>query len=308
MKFEKVWNITKEIISSDTFNYWFSIDANHIVKVYPVDIEYKSVGSESIGMFNYDNINEYKDILNINIFPAEIVGPIIMDFQNFIEGRPDGALIPMLDYTCGESISPTIRYDTLLNSCVYCNFDFGLVAKFADNRRYNAANKVMNWLHSTDFFIAPASTQYHESYSGGLFVHTKHVIDNVYQLIKTPIYNNVDIPAAITCAIVHDWCKINLYESFNKNVKNDAGDWIQVEGFKHKEPTIPLGHGETSLWMAGKFFNLSLEQACAIRWHQGRWHVCDDEKNDLQAANERYPMVHLLQFADQLAITNYANN
>lgn len=45
--------------------------------------------------------------------------------------------------------------------------------------------------------------------------------------------------------------------------------------------------------------------ALAIRWHMGRWNVVDSEVNDLQTANENYPMVHMIQFADQLSIVNY---
>ena len=54
-----------------------------------------------------------------------------------------------------------------------------------------------------------------------------------------------------------------------------------------------------------KFFKLSQEEALAIRWHMGEYNVADNEMNELHYANENYPLVFLLQFADRLSITNY---
>ena len=36
------------------------------------------------------------------------------------------------------------------------------------------AAELLEWLESTDFFEAPASTHYHGSYPGGLVEHTRH--------------------------------------------------------------------------------------------------------------------------------------
>ena len=53
--------------------------------------------------------------------------------------------------------------------------------------------------------------------------------------------------------------------------------------------------------------DLTLPEACAIRWHMSTWRVAGDEKDEIQKANEDFQLVHLIQFADQLSITNYAN-
>ena len=117
----------------------------------------------------------------------------------------------------------------------------------------------------------------------------------------------IDLAQAITVALVHDWCKINLYTEFQKNVKNDVtGNWDSITAYRHNSDfMIPLGHSEASLWMAQKFFKVNLEMASAIRWHMGKWRACDDEKNELQYANEKFPLVHLIQFADQLSLVKY---
>ena len=36
------------------------------------------------------------------------------------------------------------------------------------------ADKLLEWLKSTDFFTAPASTRFHGAYPGGLEIHRDH--------------------------------------------------------------------------------------------------------------------------------------
>ena len=168
-------------------------------------------------------------------------------------------------------------------------------------------DRCMNWLEGTDFFVCPASTRYHGSYEGGLLEHSMQVVDVIRMLHDNNIFRQkVSLDTAVLCALTHDWCKIGLYEPYMRNVKDDNGNWVQKQEYKRSENIMmPLGHGVTSFYLVSRFFKLSNEEAAAIRWHQGVWNVCDMEQNDLQAANERWPLVHLLQFADQLSITSY---
>lgn len=166
---------------------------------------------------------------------------------------------------------------------------------------------ILEWLSGTDFFQAPASSQYHESIPGGLCIHTLKVIDKIKDLLKCDTFSTVNIEDAVLVALVHDWCKIGNYESYIRNVKDDAtGQWRQVTAFRTKSTRMAsFGHGVSSMYLAMKFFLLTHEEALAIRWHQGRWNVCREEMNEIQQSNEQYPLVHLIQFADQLSITNY---
>ena len=165
-----------------------------------------------------------------------------------------------------------------------------------------------HWLEMTDFFSAPASSHYHEAFVGGLCYHTLKVVNNVYGLWGAFMPgSDINVEDAVLVALVHDWCKIGLYESYTKNVKNDeTGTWEKQAAFRRKsEFYVPLGHGVSSYFLASRFFRLSLEEIAAIRWHMGRWNVSDEEVNEFQQANETFPMVHLIQFADQLSITKY---
>lgn len=169
-------------------------------------------------------------------------------------------------------------------------------------------NKCVEWLRSTDFYKAPSSTRYHDCVEGGLCRHTLNVVGNIKDLMKIDKWKDIVDPAsAILVALVHDWCKINLYESYMRNVKNeDTGVWEKKLSYRTKgDPMMNLGHGVSSMYLAQVFFKLSVEEALAIRWHMGEYNVADNEMNDLHRANEKYPLVQLLQFADRLSIVQY---
>ena len=167
---------------------------------------------------------------------------------------------------------------------------------------------VLAWLDTTDFYTAPASTRYHEAYAGGLVEHTLKVVENIINLNRLDKFSTVAPSSAVLCAIVHDFCKIGKYEPYAKNVKDDpTGQWVKTTAYKYRyEIMVPLGHGETSMYLASKFFNLTVAEAVAIRQHMGKW-AAETSYNvsDLQYANENHPIVLLLQFADQLAIVKY---
>ena len=166
----------------------------------------------------------------------------------------------------------------------------------------------IEWLRNCRFYDCPASTKYHEAFPGGLVLHSLRVAEMAKQLSGIPAFaDKVELHSAVLCALVHDWCKIGMYESFMRNVKDDNGNWTQVQSYKTSgEFVIPAGHGVSSYFLASRFFRLTPEEVLAIRWHMGTWRVANDEVNELQTSNEKFPLVHLIQFADQLSITDYA--
>lgn len=169
-----------------------------------------------------------------------------------------------------------------------------------------AFGPMIDWLRTTDFYTAPASTQYHDSVPGGLLVHSLKVYNKMLSLLKVSDFSKVDVAKATVAALVHDWCKIGYYESYTRNVKNEqTGQWEKVPSFKVNQTGIPMGHGATSMYLATRMMRLNIEQALAIRHHMGRWNCADVEQSELQTANAKYPMVYLIQFADQLACVDY---
>lgn len=167
-------------------------------------------------------------------------------------------------------------------------------------------DRLMSWMSLTDFFTAPASTRFHGSFEGGLCEHHIDVYNETVDLLTLDKFKDVNPVSAYLVALVHDFCKIGVYESYMRNVKNEeTGRWEQVQAFRYDKPQYPFGHGVTSMYLISQFIRLTREEALAIRWHMGSWRCVRDEFSELQDANERYPLVLLLQFADQLSITGY---
>jgi len=232
-------------------------------------------------------------------FPVSDKQQIESDFEVF-KGRPEHAVGHEIafDNMCAET------YEELIIGCILSRY---FTERTSDPDVFiPSAMKALEWLRGTDFYTAPASTVYHESYSGGLLTHTFKAYNRGLGLLNIDQFNRVSVVSYATCILCHDWCKIGLYEPYQKNVKNEATNtWSKELAFKRNQTGIPLGHGVASMFLASKFFKLTPAEALAIRWHQGVWNCCEAEFNELQKANEEHPLVHLIQFADQLAIVKY---
>lgn len=167
-------------------------------------------------------------------------------------------------------------------------------------------DKFYRWITKTDFFTAPASTRFHGSYEGGLVEHHIDVYNEVIDLISLPKFKDCDPVSAYLVSLVHDFCKIGLYDPYYRNVKNDeTGQWERVQAYKYDKPQYPFGHGVASMYIAQQFLRLTREEALAIRWHMSEYNCCDNEQSELQEARDRYPLVLLLQTADRFSITAY---
>lgn len=184
------------------------------------------------------------------------------------------------------------------------------------------ADKLLEWLKTTDFFSAPASTRFHLAREGGLAEHSLHVYERLRMLFMREFTNGVlptpeqDESIAV-CGLLHDVCKVNVYQKEPKNrktydpdkvaaaepwqVKHDAlGDfvWETVMGYKF-EDSLPYGHGEKSVYIISGFMRLSREEAMAIRWHMG-FSDNDFKGGGFSVGNafEKYPLALLTHVAD----------
>lgn len=167
--------------------------------------------------------------------------------------------------------------------------------------------RVFDWLESAGFYVGPSSTQYHDAFPGGNLFHHMTAIDYIKELWTLPtFYTRVRIEDAVFVTSVHDWCKIDAYESYTKKLPNPkTGNWEPTTCYKYKDNLMPLGHGVSSMFLASKFFRMSNAEALAIRWHMGAYRCVESETHEMYQAVEKYPLVLMLQFADQLATTNY---
>lgn len=176
---------------------------------------------------------------------------------------------------------------------------------FSQTIHREGSEELLRYLTSPtcDFFTAPASTKYHLSYEGGLVEHSL----NVYYCLKDYLarqkarteYELVfsDETIAIV-ALLHDLCKINIYQKSSRNVKDKTGAWVQVPSYEYNDP-LPYGHGEKSVYIISGFMKLSREEAFAIRYHMGFSDT--DDKQNVGSAFEKFPLGLALSIADMEA-------
>lgn len=155
---------------------------------------------------------------------------------------------------------------------------------------------------STDFFTAPASTRFHNNFSGGLAQHCLNVYENFKSLLEI---KGVEMSedSIIICALLHDLCKCNTYIVETRNRKNDQGQWEKYNIWAtNKDVDIPLPHSSRSIAIIRKFIKLSIKEELTIFYHMGPYGGEDYEyRNMLKAANEKYPQTVLFYVADTIA-------
>lgn len=170
---------------------------------------------------------------------------------------------------------------------------------------------IIEWLRNNDFYKAPASTKYHESFHGGLLLHSLRVYNRMIELTGLKCFGKVNIASATLVCLTHDWCKIGKYEPYFKNEKNPKTQlWEEKLAYKCSDKYLGLGHGPQSLMMLSQFCNtqatsLSFDEMAAIRWHMQTYDVTSYDINDLNHCCNKIPLVLLTQFADQLAAGDY---
>jgi len=279
-----------EIVPRSSFAVWFKRSAKRDYiewEVYTNTMDHKLIGRmEDDAIIHLDISEIYTDELVLREFDA---------FKN----RPE--------YSVGEGVSIIDLTHSFELANMYNNLLTGAMLIEADTDDVlPKIERCLNWLNTTDFYVAPGSTIYHDAEPQGLIKHTLRVYNKLLELMMLPTFSQVKLYEAVIVALTHDWCKLNVYEQYKKNVKDEiTGQWEQVDAYKYRGPQLPMGHGTTSMFMVMKFMKLTTEQALALNWHMGHWRCNDDDVNDLQCANETYPLVHLLQFADQLSIVKY---
>ena len=163
---------------------------------------------------------------------------------------------------------------------------------------------LVDWLHTTDFYTAPASTKYHGACERGLLYHSLVVHD-----CAVTMYNKLystegwgSIASVIIASLLHDICKANCYSVYQKNVKKD-GIWVQEDAYKFDEQFCFGGHGSKSVYLAQQFIELTPEEATAINCHMGFTNA--DNINAISNAYQNCPLAWLIHVADEMATFIY---
>jgi len=167
-------------------------------------------------------------------------------------------------------------------------------------------DKMLGFMNKKGFFDDPASRQYHLAFKGGLVLHSW----NVYQILKRVAKKIPEQPISpdkiFLCGALHDLCKMCFY---GKNWKWYKGEdtnnrWTKRDVWK-VEDQYPLGHGEKTLFIIQQFIKVSVEEACALRWHMGYFdpgaHFFFPSGAAINRAWEQYPLARVVHIADMMS-------
>ena len=168
------------------------------------------------------------------------------------------------------------------------------------------ADKFLEFLKSTDFFKAPASTKFHSNFEGGLVEHSVKAYRRYVKIVESEYgadYLNKDgmMETLAIIALLHDVCKVNTYKIEQRNVKVD-GAWVQKPFYAYDDP-LPYGHGEKSVYMISGFMRLTREEAMAINWHMGAYDAREvgNKMYTSSKAFALFPLAFLFHMADMMA-------
>ena len=165
------------------------------------------------------------------------------------------------------------------------------------NIHREGADRLLEWLQTTDFFTAPASTRYHCACPAGLVMHSINVYEVMMEKHFDPETDSAESFAL--CALLHDVCKAQFYKVSSRNVKNErTGQWEKVPYYVI-EDAFPYGHGEKSVFLIELFLLIKPAEATAIRWHMGGFDDAARGGNfSISVAYDKYPIAVKLHLAD----------
>ena len=207
---------------------------------------------------------------------------------------------------------------------------FQIIELLRSTGRKNIEN-LIDYLLESDFFIAPASTKFHNCFMGGL---AKHCLD-VYYIFKEKCekYNiNIPFDSIIITGLQHDNCKIACYiiseeeatisqmryiakltdqnsENLIGIIKNKSHASAVIEHLLKKQDkkiieaknnynyndNYPIGHGEKSVIILQKYIELTEQEIMLIRFHMN---IFNDDVKLINQAVKLYPECILLFTAD----------
>lgn len=176
---------------------------------------------------------------------------------------------------------------------------------FSESITREGADKLLEYIcsKSSDFFTAPASAKYHNSYKSGLVEHSIAVFECLNDYLQRPrtkqIYNMDFTQETIAIvSLLHDVCKMNCYKPGTRNVKDEQGIWHSVPSYDY-EDNLPYGHGEKSVYIISGYMKLTREEAFAIRYHMGFSGI--EDNRTIGSVFEKFPLAFALSVADMEA-------
>ena len=168
-------------------------------------------------------------------------------------------------------------------------------------------DELLQWLETTDFYTAPASTRFHLMCEGGLCQHSINVFERLCDEYKNEgmfdfktqddTQNLMESLAIV--GLFHDVCKADFYKLTTRNVKDDYGNWTKVPYYSIENQGILVGHGYKSARIVNKYMNITDEEYMAILHHMG--YSADDNIANVSEIFGKSKLTVLLHIADTKA-------
>ena len=167
---------------------------------------------------------------------------------------------------------------------------------------------VLEDLDNWGFFEAPASSQGHGAFAGGLLEHSLNVYDAAMDARKSmselrpDLEPDLDVDSIAIAALLHDVCKADFYRLVKKKRRNEVGQYEEFEQYEIHDENFPVGHGEKSvILLLQSGLDLKDDEIYAIRWHMGPWNLSRDDEKFYRQAGRATPLQPLIHAADTLA-------
>ena len=165
------------------------------------------------------------------------------------------------------------------------------------NIKYDALCK---YLEDNDYFDKPATTTHFMAYRGGLCEYTLRLCYELGSLANAYFPGKYTKENIVIVAFFKNLYRCELYEFFQKNVKNEeTGQWELKGAYRYNENRRVFGDlGFSSYMVAKEFVDLTDEEIEAITQSDTN----NSYAGDIHRIMREYPLVTLLQMAD-LALT-----
>lgn len=149
----------------------------------------------------------------------------------------------------------------------------------------------IQYIETSDFFSAPASTKYHRDYPGGLAEHCLNLLEPL-KLSNSRLKEEEQLPedSLIIIALCHDVCKEGLYIG-------DCGNYRTL-------PDHPANnkHSILSIERIKKYIRLTRNERDIILYHMGLFscyeYGMEYTPEDLMRAIKRHPLVQIFAAID----------
>lgn len=166
-----------------------------------------------------------------------------------------------------------------------------------DMLKNNGLTEVLDWLESTDYFTAPASSRFHGAKEEGLVDHSYLVSYFLSNWTISLGFSWERLRSSVVVGLLHDVCKVNYYEKY-VDESGIVRYRVKPERQGCKE------HGSLSVKLVKEHMELTQEEEACILYHMGTWtEDIDPAIGDLSYTEmiHKYPNVLWTHTADMYA-------